>query len=342
MIDTIKIVTMINLKTYKEIKENSIVKTSYHNGTGQVFYTIINDKLEGTYHSSLSVRVGEGSKYKFFNMYYIEIEGSYHKIVKGYNSHNGYYNIVGISMNLIKMVEEAYSITLPSIKHWFLQRIDIAICYDLKTQENIATYINNLSLNNFPRRNIHHYEGESIYLAGSTTTLKIYNKLKEFLKHDSSKFKDSDFQLAKYVTDIQGFIRFECEIKKKKLKYFFKKDYIRIDSITYLDLKNIWHNEFKKFFKIIESDLKIVRNKDDVKFRLEKVYKKVRAKNLFNFYLLIQIQGLQTIKKETNRSMYYKNIADLKKAKVDFTQKFTITMEDNSIGFNPFESQEIL
>ena len=72
------------------------------------------------------------------------------------------------------------------------------------------------------------------------------------------------------------------------------------------------------------------------------MYKKVRAKNLFNFYLLIQVQGLQTIKNETNRSMFYKNIADLKKAKIDFTQKFTLDMEYNSIWFNPFESQEIL
>lgn len=40
--------------------------------------------------------------------------------------------------------------------------------------------------------------------------------------------------------------------------------------------------------------------------------------------------------------MYYKNIEDLKIAKVDFSQKFTIDMEDNSVGFNPFEGQEIL
>lgn len=342
MIDTIKIVSMINLETYKIIKENSIVKTSYHNGTGQIFYTIVNDKLEGTYNSSLSVRVGEGAKYKFIDMYYIEIEGSYHKIVKGYNSHNGYYNLVDIAYKLIKLVEKSYSIILPSIKHWFLQRVDIAVCYDLETQENIETYINNLSFNSFPRRNVNHYEGESIYLSGSTTTLKIYNKKKEFLKHDFSKFKNTNFNMVNYLNEIEGYIRFECEIKKRKLKNFFNKDYIRIDNVIYTDLKNIWRMEFEKFFKMVESDLKIVRNKEDVKNRLEKMFKKTRARNLYNFYLLIQVEGIQTIKKETNRSMYYKNISDLKIAKVDFSQKFTIDMEDNSVGFNPFECQEIL
>ena len=342
MIDTVKIVSMIDFNTYNKIQNSSIIKTSYDNATKEIFYTIINDKIEGTYNSSISVRVGEGAKYKFAFMYYIEIEGSYHKIMKGYNSHNGYYNLSEIAYNLIKLVENSYSISLPSIKHWFLQRIDIAICYDLETQENITTYINNLSFNSFPRRNLNHYEGESIYLSGSTTTLKIYNKLKEFQKHDISKFKNTNFDLFKYMSNIKGYIRFECEIKKKKLKYIFNKDYIRIDNIIYSELKEIWLNEFQRFFKMVENDLKIVRKKEEVKLRLEENYKKVRAKNLYNFFISIQVDGLQSVKNQTNKSMFYKNISDLKKANVDFSQKFSISMEDNSIDFNPFNYKEIL
>ncbi len=88
MIDTIKIVSMIDKRLYNIIQSQSIIKTSYHSATGEVFYKIINDSLEGSFSSNFSVRIGEGSKYKFVNMYYIEIEGSYHKLVKGYNSHN--------------------------------------------------------------------------------------------------------------------------------------------------------------------------------------------------------------------------------------------------------------
>ena len=76
MIDTIKIFTNIPKNIYDIIKSSSIIKTSYHSATGEVFYNIVNDKLEGSYDSSLSVRVGEGIKYKFTNGYYIEIEGS--------------------------------------------------------------------------------------------------------------------------------------------------------------------------------------------------------------------------------------------------------------------------
>lgn len=74
MIDTIKIFSMIDKNIHDKISNNSIIKTSYSNGTGEIFYKIINDKLEGSYSSSLSVRVGEGAKYNFKDKYYIEIE----------------------------------------------------------------------------------------------------------------------------------------------------------------------------------------------------------------------------------------------------------------------------
>ena len=101
MIDTIKIFTNIPKRIYDIIRNNSIVKTSYQTSTGEIFYNIVNDKLQGSYDSSLSVRVGEGIKYRFTNGYYIEVEGSYHKLTKGYNSHNGYYNLIEISGNCI-------------------------------------------------------------------------------------------------------------------------------------------------------------------------------------------------------------------------------------------------
>lgn len=275
-------------------------------------------------------------------MYCIEIEGSYHKLVKGYNSHNSYYNPIQISIELIKMVENEYKIKLPKLKYWVIQRIDIAICYNLENQYNVQTYINNLSFCNYPRRKLKHYEDESIYLTGSTTTLKIYNKKKEFIKHDIKKFENTDFKVVDYLNKIEGFIRFKCEIKKQKLRNLFDTNYLRVYCTNYDIFKNIWINEFKKFFKIIEGDLKLVNDKQLVKDRLNSLYGNVRAKNLYNFYLLILLDGLQKMKKRTNKSMYYKNIADLKKANIDFTQKLDMNLQDAKISFNPFEKKEIL
>lgn len=75
MIDTIKIYTEIDYNTFEKIHSLSIIKTSFDNCTKDIFYEIINDHLEGSYSSKLSVRVGCGVKYKFVNQgYFIEIE----------------------------------------------------------------------------------------------------------------------------------------------------------------------------------------------------------------------------------------------------------------------------
>ena len=192
------------------------------------------------------------------------MNGSYHKLICGYNSHNGYYNLVSICKDLIKFVNNAYDIELPSIKHWFLQRIDIAICFDLGNNKNVQNYINNLSMCNYPRRNIKTYQDESIYLTGATTTLKIYNKLLEFKKHDIKKMKATEFEIYKYLEDIKGFIRFECEIKKKKLKDYYNTNYIRILNVNYKELKEIWRCEFMKLLKMFDINLKIIRDKKEI------------------------------------------------------------------------------
>lgn len=343
MIDTVKIVTMIDKKTFDIIQSSSVVKSSHDNATGELFYMFLNDSCSGSYDSSLSIKVNEGVKYNFpYGTYYIELEGSYHKIKLGYNSHNGFYNLVSISLEMIKLVEQKYNIKLPSIQHWFLQRVDIAKVFDLGSQENVVTYINNLKCCDFPRRKLQHYENEALYLAGSTSTIKIYNKFLEFRKHDIKKFYNTEFDIDNYLKEIKNYIRFECEIKKRKLVYLYGKKFIRVCCVDYKELENIWVEEFKKLFKIIDNDLEIVQNREMIKQRLNEKYSRIRAKNLFNFYLLITVQGLSTIKANNNRSMYYKNLSDLRKAGIDFNQKLSVDLVEKNINFNPFSAQEIL
>lgn len=132
MIDTVKIYANISSEIYNKIYGNSIIKVAFSNKTNEKFYEIVNDHLEGSYSSSLSVRVGDGVKYKFTTGYFLEIEGSLHKLFKGHNSFDGYYNLEMVCLYLIQLVENAYDIILPDISDWFLQRVDIAVCYDLR------------------------------------------------------------------------------------------------------------------------------------------------------------------------------------------------------------------
>lgn len=343
MIDTIKIYTEIDFDTYEKIHSLSIIKTAFDNGTKDIFYEIINDHLEGSYSSKLSVRVGSGVKYSFFNKgYFIEVEGSYHKIVKGYNSHNGYYDLQFISQSLINMVELTYKIKLPDIQNWYLQRCDIAICFDLDNQENVKSYINSLSRCSYPRRNAKFFYDESVYLSGTTTTLKIYNKLLEFKKHDLKHFTNTTFNSFEYMNTIKGFIRFECEIKKKMLKNMYVNEKnIKLINIKYEDLKKIWSEEFMKVLQFIKNDLEIVRGREEVYKRLNELYKPAKANLLYNFYCSIQLNGLKDVKLMTTSSTYYRNIKELKQAKIDFSQSYKIE-EYKIYYFNPFEFKEVV
>lgn len=235
-----------------------------------------------------------------------------------------------------------YGIVLPDIRHWFLQRVDIAICYDLQNNENVRKYINNLSLCQYPRRNIKTYQDESIYLTGSTTTLKIYNKLLEFKKHDIKKLKDTNFDIFTYVKEIDGFVRFECEIKKKKLTDLYNKKFIRVRNVSYKELKNVWCEEFMKLLKLFDNDLSIISDKKAIEQRLYTLYKERKASILYNFYLSIMVDGLQEVRKRTKKSTYYRNIGELKKANIDFSQTYKIDLKKEIVEFNPFEYKEVV
>ena len=344
MIDTIKIYTEIDKATYDKIKSMAVVKNSVDNHKSQLLYEIINDHLDGSFDSRLSVRVDSGVKYQFVDKgYCLEIEGSYHKIVNGYNSHNGYCDLQFICENLIQMVELAYDIELPSLEKWYLQRVDIAVCYDLEKQENVKSYINSLSRCSYPRRNAKFFYDESLYLSGTTTTLKIYNKLLEFKKHDMKKFSNNkEFNLLGYMKNIDGFIRFECEIKKKMLKKIYNSEkHIEIIKVRYEELKKVWCEEFMKILQFIQNDLEIVRGRQAVFERLQKLFKSSRANQLYYFYCSIQLNGLKDIKLNTSSSTYYRNIKDLKQAKIDFSQSYKIE-EMEMFYFNPFEYKEVV
>ena len=342
MIDTIKIYAEIDVNTYNKIKSMSIVKSSIDNMTQQKQYEIINDHLEGSFDSRLSVKVDCGAKYQLSNLgYCIEIEGSYHKIIRGFNSHNGFYDLEFISKSLIQFVELSYNIELPEYKNWFIHRVDIAVCYDLKTQGNVINYINSLSRCNYPRRKIKFFNDESLYLSGTTTTLKIYNKLLEFKKHDIKKFNNTNFNLLEYLEKIKGFVRFECEIKKKTLlKITNSTKHINIMNVNYEILKSVWSEEFMKLLQFIKKDLDVVRKREDVLKRLNDVYKPAKAHLLFNFYCAIQLNGVTDIKKEYSSTTYYRYTKELKQAKIDFSQSYKIE-ECDIYYFNPFEAEEV-
>lgn len=348
MIDTIKIYTQIDKSTYDYMTKKSNVKSMVNKETGEVFYEIVQDSLKGSYDSNFMVRITSGSKYSFVDSYCIELEGSYHKMMLGHNAYNGFYNVQEICENLIRLVEEKYNIVLPGIDNWFLQRVDITLTFDLEDNSKVCKYINNLNLLSYPRRETKLYRDECLYVPGKQTTLKIYNKLLEFNKHDKDKLNKYGFNLFDFIFKIKGFVRFECEIKKQKLVSIYEKKHINVEIVKYEDLKKIWREEFMKLlkFKDNEENMKKLNTKEEVKKVLYQKFKTCKANRLYNFFISVISVGYEDMKNNTSSSSFYRNISELKEIGVDFTQSsFEDVMKldfENVVDFNPFIFREVI
>ena len=103
----------------------------------------------------------------------------------------------------------------------------------------------------------------------------------------------------------------------------------------------MWSEEFIKIIKLVKNDLEIVRSREEVLDRLNKIYKPVKANRLYNFYCAIQLNGENIVKDMYSSSTFYRNIDDLKSARIDFSQSYKV-QEEEMFYFNPFEYQEVI
>ena len=99
-----------------------------------------------------------------------------------------------------------------------------------------------------------------------------------------------------------------------------------------------------QLLSFFESDLTIVRNKEDIERRINTVYSNNlnKARILYNFYSSIVLDGEKIVKSRTPDSTFYRNMKLLKELNIDFSQKYSIRAERETIDFNPFSCKEVV
>ena len=202
----------------------------------------------------------------------------------------------------------------------------------------------------YPRRKPQHYKDCGIYFSGTTTTLKIYNKLLEFNKNDRAKLKNMElFNIFEHIQKIKGFVRFEVEIKNKKLLDMFQKKYgaivknVRCKDFEYFDFEGIWVDDFMKVIKVNFNGMKLISDKEEVRNRLLKLYDSDLGFNLYNFYLSIIVDGYKKIQEITPSSTFYRKINKLKNAGVDFSSNnYDIVYKNKNEVVDIFEMCEVV
>ena len=350
MIDTVKLSVDVSTEIKDIIESCGQICSKIDLSTGEIFYNLVHNKIESSYSSSinLSFNITGYDTYKLF------IECSLHKVLQGQNAFNGFYDLTDICKTVKKIIELSYNLVLPDVSEFFLERIDIARVFDLENQENIFEYLYILSFLSYPRRNVLYIEKESVYVPGRTCTLKIYNKLLEFRKHDKAKLKkinmvknnyDNEFNveffdIVNYENKIKGYLRYELEIHKRMLQKVFKANEIKVIDVNYLILEKLWVGEFMKLYNFKKEN--IISDRLKVKEKLIKMYGNTSGNTLYDFYLRIITEGESYVQNCVAESTFYRKRKKLEDAGIDFSRRYILADEHeiNSVvlNFNPFEN----
>lgn len=313
MIDTIRIKSpYIAHSLYNEIKQQSF-KRYCLSPENDIMYEFTNQELLGSYDSKIMLKTSTEDWKKIFSVSdnkwrlslvdsepYIEIEFSIHKFFLGHNVYGGSNDLIGMLLNFEQYLNNAIGFEVPSILEWDILRLDYAEVFKIDFIKDFLYMMNN---SNYPRRNVVRYP-DSIYVTGTTTTLKMYNKKKEFLKHDRKRLKDTEFY-DDLVDFSDGILRVEVEVKKKKFNYDFGR-LLKVKEYEEDYFINLYEKEVSKIMNV-RTENEIICKYKDVQDFLHKNLSPQMARSVMSTYSSLSLLGELETKSNMSKTTYYKH-----------------------------------
>ncbi len=332
LIDTIRIESpVLSYDLIKEIEKNMIVRMALDMSTGEQLYKFTSTTLEGSYDHRISLKINDNK---------LIIEGSVHKNLLGQNAIGMVEDFSVCASWFVRVVSEFLDVVLPSWGDWIPRRIDFAKCFDLESSSNIKKYLRGLTTLSFPRRKILKYGDTGVYVSGSTTTLKLYDKGEEFRKHDLKRFKKfyDENGILFFLQVVDRLLRVEVEIKYRKIKGYYGNN-VKCKDIEVTFLRLVYQDEVKKLIKEDNHTMKLARTTNSVKDRLDKFYSKRLASILFGTWYMLSTLGETQTKEILELRTYYRHLKQLKDAGISWNNTDLIVEDieqvDNIINFTP-------
>jgi len=297
--------------------------------TGKELYSLTSEALEGTYDARVSVRlmrdrvkvlgkkitsIGAGQRPQTVLEScapYLVVECSIHKQMQGHNITGGPCDLTAAVRWLVDHVAKlmglsALGLTLPDGSEWLVRRVDVTECYALP-YEAIQEYIGTLNNASYPRRKVHRYGNEAIFAPGSWSSIKIYHKGPEFAKHDRPRLlKVLDrAEVYQYQALANGIMRVEVGIHAEQLKADFGKK-PRVKDISMEYLQGVHDAQVSKLLREGKSEMRTVRNTEEVSRRLYATHEPGLAGALFGTWVRLATLGEREAKEGLKRSTWYK------------------------------------
>lgn len=326
LIDTIKIISpFVSMEVVQAIKNKMVHVTSVDHETGEELYSFTNKQLEGSYDSRISLWIHNSS---------VVIECSAHKVILGQNALGFIDDFDLVCDYIVSFVSNYFSVNLPVWNFWRPMRIDFAKCFDLGTNQNVSNYLDGLNNLTYPRRKVVRYQGTGVYCPGSTYTLKFYNKLAEYKKHEKMRLNKHFGNNAMMMFEelIAGFLRVELSIKNRKIKEFFGNE-VTCDMITKEWLREQFEEQVDKFLKEGEESI-LIRTNDKVLEHLHKNCSKRLATSLYGTWFMLTTKGEDYVKKVFSKPTYYRQLKQLRDLGISWNNT-DVQIQHNIINFRP-------
>lgn len=334
MYDTIKLKSpIISNDLADTIKQECILRSGLDIKTGEYIYSITTGTLEGSYDNKVSIRVMDDTvEYKG---QFVMVEGSINKLLFG-NNIEGDNRLKDINLCIklfVEFVENNLKIVLPDYLDWIIMRVDYSINYKIG-EKNLLSWFEQMNNIYYPRRRVLRFGNETIMFPGSTTTVKFYDKFKEYKKHDYKILKNIDANKADELLFFsKGILRAEVEIKKRKIEYDLDKKNPTLKDIKNYKFKDIYYNEIKKILKVGE-EMKICNDSLKVEKRLKNKYGYSLGDILFSTWLKLTVLGYDKLKNTTPSSTFYRHISKLKDAGVSWLDTDVTVTSDSKDSNN--------
>lgn len=335
--------------------------------TGELLYTFTSGELEGSYDYRIRFKV-DNTEYikedtrtpvRVQTYWYIVVECSLHKLLMNHNCYGGPREIKKSVKYLVNFLESVTSVELPDYKQWEVKRIDVSKIFVFKNKAICKKIVDNLKNAYYTRRKPRIYD-TSVMFSGSTTTVKLYWKGPEFKKHDYKRLvkyinREIDLNWSKDNHDLimhklallkmeydkilekaYRIIRYECEIKARKLKDIFKKQIVIVNDLDDTILHEVSNEELFRLMKERCDEMDIVRRSDLVLERLHNLYGFNLGNSLYSTWAQLVQFGEGRTKNTMSKPTFYRHKKQLIEAGCSWfcstlkLQQFSIVPEDFS------------
>jgi len=339
VLDTVKIRSpYITEATARAVGELLQRRTCTNLATGEVMYEFTSGPLSGTWDHRISVQV-ERQEYRSVDTSrlvetqgadtaadgrahydqkrsrrpvlmdsppYLLVECSAHKALLGHNVYGGPLDLVAPVCWLVDQVAAAAGVELANGASWIIRRIDWAECFDLGGFEANQEYMGYLRNAEYPRRKVSRFGLESLHIAGTTSSVKIYCKGPEFAKHDRkrcSRHTDVD-SLQKLANTV---LRCETEIHARTIdEEFGPGPAVGTPSIVQW-VKNLHDRDIGQVLREGTSAVLTVRTAVAVKRRLYEIYGSRQATALWGTWLELSALGEKSAASRGDRVTFWRH-----------------------------------